>query len=269
MTQAAPHQLAETWEVAAEDYERHFVPFSDRVAEAVLGFAQPRARERFLDVAAGTGAVTVRAAALGVRVSAVDFSPAMLAILHRKLESRGLEAEATRLMDGESLAFGDGEFDAVGSSFGVVHFPHPDRGLSEMRRVLARGGRAFVTSTGHAGSSKLLRLIAETLGAAGHRPGFGSVAQHLPDPEQMSSRMREAGFADVRVETIVVPWPISNAAEFWDAWVLGSPLSAGAMRGLDARIKAAAKEAFSQRAGAEAGPEGFETEVVLGMGRKK
>lgn len=58
MTEQPHHQRPSTWSEEARDYEGVFVPFSERVAEAALDRLELEPGERFLDVTAGTGAVT-------------------------------------------------------------------------------------------------------------------------------------------------------------------------------------------------------------------
>ncbi len=46
--------------------------------------------------------------------------------------------------DAEALLFEDGTFDHVTCLGSLEHFPHPEAGAAEMRRVLVPGGRAVV-----------------------------------------------------------------------------------------------------------------------------
>src|SRR5262249_10382451 len=46
--------------------------------------------------------------------------------------------------DAEALPFSNGSFDRVLSLFALLHFPHPDRALAEMFRVLKPQGRAVI-----------------------------------------------------------------------------------------------------------------------------
>jgi SAM-dependent methyltransferase len=128
---------------AANAYEALFVPalfhqWASKVADA----AAIHAGQRVLDVACGTGVLAREA---GSRVGAtghvvgLDPNPGMLAVAARL--APGVE---WREGVAESLPFAEGTFDAVVSQFGLMFFRDRRRGLQEMRRVLATGGRLVV-----------------------------------------------------------------------------------------------------------------------------
>jgi ubiquinone/menaquinone biosynthesis C-methylase UbiE len=75
----------------------------------------------------------------------LDVDPAMLAAAGRRLERSGLRERAT-LIEGDvaRMPFGDASFDLVVSSLSAHHWPDPERGFAEIRRVLRPGGRALV-----------------------------------------------------------------------------------------------------------------------------
>jgi ubiquinone/menaquinone biosynthesis C-methylase UbiE len=72
-------------------------------------------------VGAGDLAV-VAAQEFGAVVTAVDFSPAMIALLQQRLAHTPLPVTA-RVMDGLNLELEDSSFDVVHSSFGLTVFP--------------------------------------------------------------------------------------------------------------------------------------------------
>lgn len=102
------------------------------------GLDQPKT----LDVAAGTGDLSVEMCRTGAKepVVCVDLSQKMLEIAAKKLKSKSESIVA----DAESMPFVDGEFDCVGSAFGIRNFVHLEKGLSEMVRVLKPGGRLMI-----------------------------------------------------------------------------------------------------------------------------
>ena len=112
---------------------------------------------RFLDVAAGSGALSIPAARLGAQVLATDQSPVMLELLGARARKEGLDIE-TRVMDGHALELGDNSFDRAGSQFGVMLFPDMAKGIREMVRVIKLGGRALVHAYGDPHQDRIPRF---------------------------------------------------------------------------------------------------------------
>jgi ubiquinone/menaquinone biosynthesis C-methylase UbiE len=124
-------------------YDRAFVPaLFARWGPVVAKAAGIRPGDRVLDVACGTGALTLAAAERAGpegAVSGLDPNPEMLAVARAKpvaVDWREGRAEA--------LPFGDATFDAVISQFGMMFFDDAAGAFAEMRRVLAPGGRLAV-----------------------------------------------------------------------------------------------------------------------------
>jgi SAM-dependent methyltransferase len=95
--------------------------------------------QRVLDVAAGTGNVAIRAAEAGATAVACDITPENFEAGRREAGGRGVEVEWVE-GDAEALPFGDGEFDAVMSSFGVIFAPDHRAVADELVRVCRPGG---------------------------------------------------------------------------------------------------------------------------------
>jgi len=121
--------------------------------DAVVGaLAKPRRRSiaglelrpgaRVLLVGAGTG-LDLEYFPPGVRLTAIDLTPAMLDRLTRRAARLGLEVEVL-VMNGERLEFPDGSFDAVVAHLILAVIPDPARALREMARVVKPGGRVAV-----------------------------------------------------------------------------------------------------------------------------
>ena len=92
-----------------------------------------------LDVATGNGNFALVAAERGARVTALDFTPAMLDLARARGAAAGLDIGWIE-GDAESLPFPDARFDLVASVFGVVFAPRPELVAAELGRVTAPGG---------------------------------------------------------------------------------------------------------------------------------
>ena len=101
--------------------------------------------DRVLDVAAGAGNAAIPAAKAGATVVASDLTPELFEAGRRQAAEAGAELE-WREADAEDLPFGDGEFDVVLSTIGVMFAPHHQVAADELLRVCRPGGRIGVLS---------------------------------------------------------------------------------------------------------------------------
>lgn len=96
--------------------------------------------ERVLDVACGTGNLTIPAAKSGARVIGQDVAPNLLeqAQAWAKMEGLPIRFEEN---DAEALPYDDASFDAVMTMFGAMFTPRPDVTAAELTRTCRPGGR--------------------------------------------------------------------------------------------------------------------------------
>ena len=129
MTQAQEREATQAaWDKVAAGYDEFVTPTHFGLGAEALRRADLRPGMRFLDVAAGSGAVSIAAARLGATVLSVDISPVMVERLKARARKEGLNLEA-RVMDGHALDLENDTFDMVASEFGVMLFPDLPRGL--------------------------------------------------------------------------------------------------------------------------------------------
>ena len=167
----------------------------------------PRAGQRILDLAAGTGASSVALARSGATVVAADFSPGMIAEGRRRhggiANLSFVEADAT------DLPFADGEFDAVTMSFGLRNVNDPKKALAELLRVSRPGGRLVVCEFSHPPSpafnglyrfynDRVLPVVAKAISSNADAYDYlNESIRDWPDQPTLSAWIREAGWADV------------------------------------------------------------------------
>lgn len=99
-----------------------------------------RRGDRVLDVAAGSGNVSIPAAMAGAHVTASDLTLELLRRAQARAAAAGLEL-GWREANAEALPFSAGEFDAVLSTIGVMFAPRHQRTADELARVCRRGGK--------------------------------------------------------------------------------------------------------------------------------
>lgn len=188
---------------AAQVYEEFFLPaLFQEWPDRVIAAARLQPGQRVLDVACGTGVLTVAAAdRVGSKGSVVglDINPGMLAVARRK--SAHID---WRHAPAEQMPFPDQSFDAVISQFGLMFFEDRGKAVSEMARVLKPNGRLAVAvwdslenTPGYAAMTNLLqRLFDDEVANALRAPYV------LGDPQAFRSLFIDAGFADVTLITI-------------------------------------------------------------------
>lgn len=138
----------ESFKAAQKQGWAHFAPLeaiTTPTAARLVKRAGIRSGQHVLDVACGTGVVSVTAAQLGASVTGLDLTPELLERARENSRIGGLEIEWIE-GDVEKLPFPDAAFDAVLSQYGHIFAPRPDVAIAEMLRVLKPGGTiAFST----------------------------------------------------------------------------------------------------------------------------
>lgn len=121
------------------------------ISPAIEKLLALRPGERVLDIACGSGVMARRLAQLGGRVTAVDFSTALLERAQARRQSSGtpIHYAVVDATDEEALAaLGEGEYDAVVCTMALMDMPLITPLYRAVRRLLRADGR-FVFATAH------------------------------------------------------------------------------------------------------------------------
>ena len=108
---------------------------------------------KILDVGTGNGSLALLFAEMGHEVVGIDISEEMLSVAIEKAKERGVNPDL-RIGDAESLDFEDESFDAVVSRIVLWTLPHPEKAISEWRRVLKPSGKVYTFETDSSGRRK-------------------------------------------------------------------------------------------------------------------
>src|SRR5438094_7850824 len=106
----------------------HFAPLeaiTTQPAAELVRRASPRAGQRVLDVACGTGVVAVTAARLGARVTGLDLTPELLERARETARIAGVDL-VWHQGDVEQLPFADETYDMGLSQCGQIFATRPD-----------------------------------------------------------------------------------------------------------------------------------------------
>ena len=227
----------EAWDAIADGYDRYVAPQEVELANEALQLAGLRPGERFLDVAAGTGGLSLPAARLGAEVLATDWSPAMVARFEARAREERLTKATGRVMDCHALDLPDESFDVAGSQFGVMLVPDQPRALREMVRVTRPGGRVLMVAYGPPAELEFIQLFFGALAAV--TPDFPGLPDDPPplefqvaDSIVLKQRMIDAGLRDIRVIRTAERPVFASGQEMWDWVIHGNPIPGAVVGGL-------------------------------------
>ena len=128
------------WDKKAETYDRQIGWFERHLfGEEHRRWACEQVSGDVLEVAVGTG-LNLPLYGPGVRLTAVDLSPGMLAIARKRASDLGVAVDL-REGDAHQLPFNDESFDAVVSTYSLCNIPDVAKALDEMYRVLRPEGK--------------------------------------------------------------------------------------------------------------------------------
>ena len=183
-----------------------------------------------LDVACGSGNLSIPAARAGAIVRGLDIAPNLIEAARQRALAEGLKIEFDE-GDAERLPYADSSFDVVVTMFGAMFAPRPETTAAELLRVCRSGGRIAManwTPTGFIGQM------------------FKATAAHVPPPsipspllwgdeatvnERLRSEVAEMQLTR-RLTSFCLPMTPEQTVDYFRAWY-GPTLRAFAALGED------------------------------------
>ena len=211
------------WETAAEAWNRwgSFIGrWLEPATERMLDLARIGPGSHVVDVAAGAGEQTIRAArrvGASGRVLATDISPGILRHAQRAAHEAGLTNVETLELDGEQHdTLPAASLDAATSRVGLIYFPDQHRALQGLHRCLKPGGRISVVTYSTPQKNEffsipvsIIRRRAQLPAPVPGQPGPFS----LGGDGVLAQVLQSAGFRETTVEAIDCPVILPSAAE--------------------------------------------------------
>ena len=185
--------------------------------EAMMDWIAPRAGQRLLDVAGGTGDISFRflKRAQGAEAVVLDMTESMLVEGRKRAEAEALSAHLDWVTgDAMALPFEDNSFDVYTISFGIRNVTRIPDALSEAYRVLRPGGRLMVLEFSQLPSDGMQKLydlysfnVIPRMGEliASDRDSYQYLVESIrkfPDQETFAEMIRTAGFEQVKYRNL-------------------------------------------------------------------
>lgn len=214
------------WDLAATTYEPLWQAQLAEVQALLLARAALAPGERVLDVACGTGLVTLaaaRAVGPGGQVMGVDIAERMVDALRGCAAAAGLPQVVAARMDAEQLALPDGSVDVVLCALGLMYLPDPVQALREVCRVLRPGGRAVFAVWGErarCGWAPLFGIVDAEVRSEVCPLFFG-----LGQPGALAQLGRQVGLALAGEQRLTTTLDYANAEQACAAAFAGGPVA--------------------------------------------
>jgi ubiquinone/menaquinone biosynthesis C-methylase UbiE len=255
-------QAAAEYDRAFAHVARHFMPFVLRAARIAQGM-------RVLDIAAGTG-LSAEAALSAVgpagHVTAADISSAMA---EKARERLGEAPQCFRFGRGaQALSFSDETFDAVVCNLGLMFFPQPARGLSEIRRVLRPGrwAAASVNTVQERSYNHQINVILTR-----YLPGLAEAVTRtfsLGEASRLEELFREGGFSRIEAGTVRHTFVLPSFDAYYHPFERGGASTGQALATLPDEIRRAVREEVRRDLGDTGGPIEVEAEYRIASGQR-
>lgn len=194
------------------------------LAKALLDIARLEPGQTVLDLASGPG-LLAREAAQHVRpngwVIASDIAEGMLAEGARRVaDEGGDDCLAFAAADAEHLCLPDASFDRVLAGLALFMFPHPEKALAEIRRVLRPGARVALSVWGPREAVPLISRAQDCIARILPPPKAARPSVfRFGDDGALEQALMAAGFTDVRIEPCRFTCHFVHADAYWQAFL--------------------------------------------------
>ncbi len=185
--------------------------------DAMMDWLAPRAGQRLLDVAGGTGDVSFRflGRAGSGHATVLDLTEPMLVEGRKRAEAESMAGMLDWVVgDAMALPFADNTFDVYTISFGIRNVTRPQEALNEAFRALKPGGRLMVLQFSQIPNDMMQRIydlysvnLIPRMGQmiANDRDSYQYLVESIrkfPDQDTFLGMVRAAGFEQAKYRNL-------------------------------------------------------------------
>ncbi|MFZ1810075.1 MAG: class I SAM-dependent methyltransferase [Candidatus Nitrotoga sp.] len=221
--QERKYKIKETFNNAAEGYDKPALRFFSAAAEHLADSMKFAGNEHVLDVATGTGSVALACAQRlsAGHVTAIDLSDGMLAQAKAKAQKQQLSNLDFLCMDIEASNFTADSFDAACCGFGIFFLPDMEAGFKTIAKLVKPGGAIGISSFTGALMEPLSQKFIERILVYGiTMPALSW--KRLDSVEKIHTLYQSAGLERLHTQTYQVGYHLAGFEEWWDIlWYSG------------------------------------------------
>jgi ubiquinone/menaquinone biosynthesis C-methylase UbiE len=214
------------WDRAVHDYEQAWKRQLEPAQTRLLEMANLQGGDQVLDVACGTGLVTLRAATqVGPTGSVIgtDIAAKMIEQARHAAARQQIHNVCFDRMGAEDLQLPDTRFDVALCALGLMYVPEPVQALKEMYRTLKVGGRAVAAVWGQrarCGWAEIFPIVDARVQSEVCPLFFLLGTQDL-----LAQNFAQAGFKDIETQRLSTTLDYASPEDACGAAFAGGPVA--------------------------------------------
>ncbi len=244
--QRSKEAIRNTFDTVADEYGKNSARFFHTAGEFMANALNLQGNEQVLDVACGTGATSIPLAKKlkKGRVTAVDFSSAMLDQARQKAQQENLHNIDYQVHDMTAMQLDDRRFDIATCSFGLFFVEDMVALLKHIASKVKPGGRVMIS--GFCGESFMpqSQLLFERLRRYDIEVPENPIGwKRMAEAEQLHKLFNDAGLSNVTIQRQPLGYYV-DLEQWWEiVWNAGFR---GMVAQLGPRLETFKKEHFSE-----------------------
>jgi SAM-dependent methyltransferase len=232
-------KAAGIWSAGGMAYDEVSQGVAEGIRHCVMRLG-PKANERILDIATGTGLTARTIGHSGAQVTGTDIAEGLLEAAKQLSEEEGLSIQ-WQIGDAEKLPFDNASFDAVASTFGIMFATDQDAAVSELARVVRPGGRIAIAAWLPDSTAVALRKVLSPF-MPPPPPSPPPPPFNWGNPKWLKDNLGE--YFDLGHEAAELTHRLADATDAWRVYENGFGPIRATSQALDAAKRAELKGAF-------------------------